>query len=65
MVRESENCGYLSLGERCGITKVTQASTVSAYFKSTDGHFNNWSFNLRRPNLHLLQLIQEKKGHVL
>ncbi|KAH8115303.1 initiator tRNA phosphoribosyl transferase [Phellopilus nigrolimitatus] len=28
-----------------------------AHFKSTDGHYNGWSFNLRRPNLHILPLI--------
>ncbi|PPQ67514.1 hypothetical protein CVT25_006055 [Psilocybe cyanescens] len=36
-----------------------------AYFKSTDGHFNNWSFNLRRSNLHLLPLIMEGNGLIL
>ncbi|KAH8830426.1 initiator tRNA phosphoribosyl transferase [Flagelloscypha sp. PMI_526] len=33
---------------------------VAAYFKSTDGHTNNWGFNLRRPNMHLLPLISER-----
>ncbi|KAJ7604030.1 initiator tRNA phosphoribosyl transferase-domain-containing protein [Roridomyces roridus] len=31
------------------------------YFKSTDGHFNNWSFTLRRPNLQLLHLVAAQK----
>ncbi|KIJ30691.1 hypothetical protein M422DRAFT_186786 [Sphaerobolus stellatus SS14] len=35
------------------------------YFKSTDGHFGEWSFNLRRPNLHLLQTISEHRGIIL
>lgn len=40
------------------------APSAGAYFKSTDGHNNNWSFNLRRPNLHLLPLI-EHRGYFL
>ncbi|KAJ7650563.1 initiator tRNA phosphoribosyl transferase [Roridomyces roridus] len=31
------------------------------YFKSTDGHFNNWSFTLRRPNLQLLYFVAAQK----
>ncbi|KAF9029342.1 initiator tRNA phosphoribosyl transferase [Hymenopellis radicata] len=47
---------------RCGAwyTNPDIATAVPAYFKSTDGHFSNWSFNLRRPNLHLLPLIAER-----
>ncbi|KAG6832083.1 hypothetical protein H0H87_002911 [Tephrocybe sp. NHM501043] len=46
---------------RCGAwyADPTLASSIPAYFKSTDGHNNNWGFNLRRPNLHLLPLIAE------
>jgi len=36
----------------------------AAYFKSTDGHNNNWSFNLRRPNLHLLPILVQHGGCV-
>ncbi|KAG9312145.1 initiator tRNA phosphoribosyl transferase [Chiua virens] len=52
---------------RCGAwyTDPKIASTERAYFKSTDGHTNNWSFNLRRPNLHILPLIIEHAGLVL
>ncbi|KAF9029346.1 initiator tRNA phosphoribosyl transferase [Hymenopellis radicata] len=52
---------------RCGAwyTNPDIATAVPAYFKSTDGHFSNWSFNLRRPNLHLLPLIAERNGIVL
>ncbi|KAF9073544.1 initiator tRNA phosphoribosyl transferase [Rhodocollybia butyracea] len=41
---------------RCGAwyTDPSLVSSHPAYFKSTDGHCQNWSFNLRRPNLHLL-----------
>ncbi|KAJ7496746.1 initiator tRNA phosphoribosyl transferase [Mycena latifolia] len=49
---------------RCGAwyTDPTIATDCPAYFKSTDGHFSNWSFNLRRPNLHLLPLIAAQDG---
>ncbi|KAF9448279.1 initiator tRNA phosphoribosyl transferase [Macrolepiota fuliginosa MF-IS2] len=52
---------------RCGAwyTDPAFANDTPAYFKSTDGHTGNWSFNLRRANLHLLALIAEKRGIVL
>jgi hypothetical protein len=40
-----------------------QATHIPAYFKSTDGHFNNWSFNLRRANIHLLDLIADSHAY--
>ncbi|KAJ3996558.1 initiator tRNA phosphoribosyl transferase [Lentinula boryana] len=42
---------------RCGAwyTDPSLAAPHPAYFKSTDGHFSNWGFNLRRANLHLLK----------
>lgn len=39
-----------------------QATAQPAYFKSTDGHFGNWGFSLRRPNLHLLPLLLAHSG---
>ncbi|KAF8841695.1 initiator tRNA phosphoribosyl transferase [Paxillus ammoniavirescens] len=52
---------------RCGAwyTDPKIVSTERAYFKSTDGHTNNWSFNLRRPNLHILPLVVKHAGLVL
>ncbi|KAK0459297.1 initiator tRNA phosphoribosyl transferase [Desarmillaria tabescens] len=52
---------------RCGAwyTDPSTSTSIPAYFKSTDGHFSNWSFNLRRPNLHLLALVEEQKGMIL
>ncbi|KAJ6497494.1 initiator tRNA phosphoribosyl transferase, partial [Mycena sanguinolenta] len=49
---------------RCGAwyTDPAIATDCPAYFKSTDGHFSNWSFNLRRPNLHLLPLVVANDG---
>ncbi|KAF5383472.1 hypothetical protein D9757_006163 [Collybiopsis confluens] len=50
---------------RCGAwyTDPSLAAPHPVYFKSTDGHFLNWSFNLRRPNLHLL--TAQYKGMIL
>jgi tRNA A64-2'-O-ribosylphosphate transferase len=39
--------------------------SAHAYFKSTDGHHGNWSFNLRRPNIHLLSIAASHGGYVL
>ncbi|KAG2159192.1 tRNA A64-2'-O-ribosylphosphate transferase [Suillus bovinus] len=52
---------------RCGAwyTDPDIASNERAYFKSTDGHTGNWSFNLRRPNLHILPLICAHAGLLL
>ncbi|TBU58239.1 initiator tRNA phosphoribosyl transferase [Dichomitus squalens] len=52
---------------RCGAWYVDPAIATPepAYYKSTDGHFGNWNFNLRRPNLHLLPYIIAKHGLVL
>lgn len=45
------------------LNKVIQVfEGKGAYFKSTDGHYNNWSFNLRRPNIHLLEIIHQNHG---
>ncbi|THH32491.1 hypothetical protein EUX98_g1661 [Antrodiella citrinella] len=41
------------------------ASPYAAYFKSTDGHYNNWSFSLRRPNIHLLPVVVQHGGLIL
>ncbi|KAG2137311.1 initiator tRNA phosphoribosyl transferase-domain-containing protein [Suillus cothurnatus] len=52
---------------RCGAwyTDPDIASDERAYFKSTDGHTGNWSFNLRRPNLHVLPLVCAHAGLLL
>ncbi|KAK1235522.1 tRNA A64-2'-O-ribosylphosphate transferase [Marasmius sp. AFHP31] len=44
---------------RCGAWYCDPAIAAPhpAYFKSTDGHTSNWQFNLRRPNLHLLPVL--------
>ncbi|PFH45595.1 hypothetical protein AMATHDRAFT_158622 [Amanita thiersii Skay4041] len=52
---------------RCGAwyTDPSISEDVPAYFKSTDGHFNNWSLNLRRANLHLLPMLIDRGGMVI
>ncbi|KAI0317419.1 initiator tRNA phosphoribosyl transferase [Amylostereum chailletii] len=52
---------------RCGAwyTDPQLARKDPAYFKSTDGHYHGWSFNLRRPNLHLLSVAIEHSGIIL
>ncbi|KAF8526005.1 initiator tRNA phosphoribosyl transferase [Hysterangium stoloniferum] len=60
---------------RCGAwyvdPKIVSLPTSSSkfdepvYFKSTDGHFGQWSFNLRRANLHLLRAMDQCEGIIL
>lgn len=40
---------------RCGLW-YSQKFHSNCYFKSTDGHNNNWSFSTSRLNLHVAQL---------
>lgn len=55
--------------DRCGRwyvdPKYYESDLLPSYFKSTDGHTNNWSFSTRRLNLHLLQQIREFKGIII
>ena len=46
--------------ERCGSWYVPpNVKSGSAYFKSTDGHFGQWDFSLRRLNLQVLDIIEQ------
>jgi len=51
---------------RCGAwysdPAIVRHPDTPAYFKSTDGHFSNWSFNLRRANLHLVPIVARYNG---
>ena len=44
---------------RCGLWYAD--STMTSYFKSGDGHYNEWSFSLRRLNAHLLDWLHANK----
>lgn len=56
---------------RCGawylspeLPHASRASTY-CYFKSTDGHAGEWSFSLKRPNLDVARLIQQRGGVII
>ena len=52
--------------ERCGSWYVPpELKNGSAYFKSTDGHFGQWNFSLRRLNLGMLNIVGEGCGAIL
>ncbi|GMI81270.1 hypothetical protein like AT2G40570 [Hibiscus trionum] len=46
---------------RCGLWYSPKFHS-SCYFKSTDGHTNNWSFNTSRLNFHIALLAGQKGG---
>jgi tRNA A64-2'-O-ribosylphosphate transferase len=49
--------------ERCGSWYIEPSAKIaSSYFKSTDGHLNQWGFSTRRLNVHLLDLIGKHDG---
>ncbi|XP_077210854.1 initiator tRNA phosphoribosyl transferase family protein isoform X2 [Tasmannia lanceolata] len=49
---------------RCGLWYSSHFDST-CYFKSTDGHFNNWSFSTSRLNLHVAHLAGQKGGCVI
>lgn len=52
--------------ERCGLWYLDPKDyDTTAYFKSTDGHTNEWKFSYRRLNLHLIPIISAKQGIVI
>ncbi|KAI0067583.1 initiator tRNA phosphoribosyl transferase [Artomyces pyxidatus] len=66
-VREFYDAKALLPNLRCGAwyTDPTLSRSEPAYFKSTDGHYGNWGFNLRRPNMHLTPVALEHDGLIL
>ncbi|EEB06306.1 initiator methionine tRNA 2'-O-ribosyl phosphate transferase [Schizosaccharomyces japonicus yFS275] len=65
-VLELYNTFQTVVNERCGSWYVRpEHQPWSAYFKSTDGHTNQWSFSTRRLNLHLLDAFRDKDGLVI
>ncbi|SCU99849.1 LAMI_0G01244g1_1 [Lachancea mirantina] len=52
--------------ERCGLWYCSPDSyNQTSYFKSTDGHTNQWDFSVRRLNLHLLPTLRDKGGIII
>lgn len=49
---------------RCGLWYTPKAEGT-CYFKSTDGHNNNWSFSLSRLNLHVAKTASANGGCVV
>ncbi|KAK3717855.1 tRNA A64-2'-O-ribosylphosphate transferase [Vermiconidia calcicola] len=56
----------LIANERCGGWYIPPSQKAgSAYFKSTDGHYGQWSFSLRRLNLQVLDVIERHGGCII
>ncbi|SCV01948.1 LANO_0F14334g1_1 [Lachancea nothofagi CBS 11611] len=52
--------------ERCGLWYCDPSSFCqTSYFKSTDGHTNQWDFSVRRLNVHLLPTLAKYGGIVI
>ncbi|CAR21948.1 tRNA A64-2'-O-ribosylphosphate transferase [Lachancea thermotolerans CBS 6340] len=52
--------------ERCGVWYCDPKDYLqTSYFKSTDGHTNQWDFSLRRLNFHLLPALAASGGIVV
>ena len=61
-VAESHDLPIIA-NERCGSWYIPpEMRASSAYFKSTDGHYGQWAFSMRRLNLTLLTVIGEAGG---
>lgn len=50
---------------RCGIWYCKNQCVNTCYFKSTDGHKNQWDFNLRRLNINLLELAYKNNAVIV
>lgn len=51
---------------RCGAWYTPpDLTSATSYFKSTDGHTTQWSFSLKRNNLHLVPLIVQQRGIIV
>jgi len=50
---------------RCGIWYCKDQCVNTCYFKSTDGHNNQWDFNLRRLNINLLELAYKNNSVIV
>jgi hypothetical protein len=50
---------------RCGSWYTQQKHAGTCYFKSTDGHFGNWTFSTTRLNWHVAALSAEHGGCII
>eukprot|EP00158_Paraphelidium_tribonemae_P003365 Partr_v1_DN26071_c0_g1_i1_m479 putative tRNA A64-2'-O-ribosylphosphate transferase len=60
-----DKCFPLVPNRRSGVWYCPNGTSTSVYFKSTDGHYGQWDFNLRRMNIHLLEVISLHGGCVI
>lgn len=52
--------------ERCGLWYLPpEEYNQTCYFKSTDGHTNEWKFSFRRLNLHLIPTVEANDGIII
>lgn len=52
--------------ERCGLWYCSPDTfEQTSYFKSTDGHINQWDFSTRRLNFHLFPTLVERGGIII
>ncbi|CCE90129.1 tRNA A64-2'-O-ribosylphosphate transferase TDEL_0A07970 [Torulaspora delbrueckii] len=52
--------------ERCGLWYCNPKDfTQTSYFKSTDGHTNQWDFSSRRLNFHIIPTIAKSNGIII
>ncbi|KAH3680210.1 hypothetical protein WICMUC_000475 [Wickerhamomyces mucosus] len=52
--------------KRCGSWYVNPKDALtSSYFKSTDGHTNEWTFSTKRLNFHMVDCIIENNGVII
>jgi tRNA A64-2'-O-ribosylphosphate transferase len=60
----NERCGswYIPFEAASAPAGFVHEKKGSVYFKSTDGHFGQWSFSLRRLNLQILELVGQNGG---
>jgi tRNA A64-2'-O-ribosylphosphate transferase len=60
----NERCGSWYIPHEAAAAPVgfVHGKKGSVYFKSTDGHFGQWSFSLRRLNLQILGMIGQNRG---
>lgn len=49
---------------RCGLW-YTPSPDLTCYFKSTDGHYGNWSFSTTRLNLHVATTAADHGGCII
>jgi tRNA A64-2'-O-ribosylphosphate transferase len=58
----NERCGSWYISSTSDVNAGSSSSSCGCYFKSTDGHAGTWNISLKRLNLSLIDLLQERGG---